>query len=645
MSRQDNIKKLERRARNMLVTKEIPPHKQEVVRTLMNNKRLDTREKYLTIIEVIQACPDRKSALYHQEEAVPPAPGRKKPAAENRQAKPAPALSAPTETSYFVDDLYRKHAATRLFRRRYLVHRNNRFGIGIRKRLVPARGLLRVLTYLGEVQASLTGRLMTVMMDILKDPEADNPVVFNLLRVIRKWMVEVPLVHLRYDAVKWMERAQFDRELRDWTVSFLSFLKLDGEARESIMLEVETRLRATDELRKEPPVDGEPEAFRREKEKRNLEREKQVYEFMMLFRSFLPADPKLESVLSGRLKKGFGVNGLLDFVMALEEALVFQRPVTLQEVTAHFRIAPPLVNQVAWDYSEDFLKKVGKDAESIQMRKKDSVRKLLEPFETMAMLLKLEEAGQNLLMKGAEDQWRFVDKKHYDTRTTYNENFMGFLDALVQYFKNLYLPLLDGSTVVFRDTARQEIEGAIFSFMYFQGHLDLYNRILDEMHFFKTNNPTLAVTRDDAKKMLKGQVSAKSNLDRFIRSIGDCFYLIARDLQRVLDQHRQWAAGRTSLSHDDTIRESLKERGGEGAGDRGRPLPFYDCVIKEIERGTPLTRELSGKRLMEDSMRDGVVVRMCAFAYQAAYECMSERLVRDLEERNRLIKQLEETPE
>ena len=103
---------------------------------------------------------------------------------------------------------------------------------------------------------------------------------------------ETPLVHLSYDAVKWMERAQFDRELKGWVSWFFSFLKLEGELRERIMLEAETRLSSLEDFRKEELINGEPDTYRREKEKRNLEKEKQVYEFMMLLRSFLPVDPK-----------------------------------------------------------------------------------------------------------------------------------------------------------------------------------------------------------------------------------------------------------------------------------------------------------------------------------------------------------------
>ena len=80
----------------------------------------------------------------------------------------------------------------------------------------------------------------------------------------------------------------------------------------------------------------------------------------------------------------------------------------------------------------------------------------------MAMLLRHDDGGQNLLMKGVEDQWRYIDKKHYDPKTTYNENFISFIDALVQYFKNMYVPLLDGTTVVFRDMGREEMRGRCF---------------------------------------------------------------------------------------------------------------------------------------------------------------------------------------
>jgi len=645
MSNQDEIKKIERRARALLTGKDIPPNKQEVVRTLMNNRQLKPREKYQAIIELVQSCPDKKSVLF-QDEAVKPEPARKKKPSPSKvvEGKAVPELFAPTETSYYIDHIYRKYGETRLFKKRILVHRNNRIGIGFRKRLIPTKQLLKVLGFLAEVQSGITGRLVVLTMEIIKDPDVFDPLVFNHLRLVRKWLVETPLINLKFDVIKWMERPQFERELKSWVSWYLTFLKMDGDLRERIVTEVETRLRAQEDLRKEEPIDGEPDATRREKEKRNLEKEKQVYEYIMLFRSFLPINAKQDSLLSRRLKQEFGFGGFTELILAMEEALAFQRPVGLEEIIAYYRIEAPFVNVVAWDYSEDYLVTVGKDPESLQKKKKDSLRKVAEPFETLARLLRHDDGGRNILIKAVEDQRRYIDKKHHDPKAMYNDNFIGFLDALIQYFKNLYLPLLEGTTITFRDMGRVEFEGSLFSFDYFQKHLTLFNKILEQMHFFRTNNPTLALSREEARQAMKSQTGKQAETGRFIRSMGDCFYLIGRELQTVFDQHRRWAAGRSSLAGVEPAREPLKNRIADDAGERGRPIPFHDCMIMEVKNGTALSRELTGKRVMEDSLFDGIFVRMNAFAFQVAYECMSERLVSDLDERKALLKKIEDAP-
>lgn len=644
-SKKEETKKIERRARSLLGSKEIPPHKQEVVRTLMNNRQLKPGEKYLAIIELIQTCPDKKVTLY-DEEGVRPEPVKKKksPPAPSEAGAPSHLLSAPTETSYYIDDLNRTYQDTRLFRRRFLVHRNNRFGIGLRKRLVPTRQLMKVLNYLATVQSEVTARLVVLMMEIIKDPAVDDPLIFNYLRLVRKWLAETPLIHLKYDVIKWMERPQFDRELKSWAASFLSFLRLDGETRERIILEVENRLRSLDEMRKEDYTNGEPEAYRREKEKRNLAREKQIYEFMMLLRSFLPIDPKQDCLLSRRLKNEFGISGLAELMLAMEQALVFQRPVGSEEVAAYYHVEAPFVNVVAWDYSEEYLVTVGKDAETLEKKKRESLRKVIEPYEMMVALLRHDDGGRNLLVKGVEDQWRYIDKKHHDPKTVYNDNFMSFLDALVQYFKNMYVPLLEGTTILFRDMGREEFEGSLFSFDYFERHLALFSKILDQMHFFRTNNPTLALSKSEVKRIIAGQGGKQAEVGRFIRSIGDCFYLIGRDLQTVYEQHRRWASLRSSPAGGESPRDPLKNPIMDEGGERGRPIPFHDCVILEIKNGTAVSKELSGKRVMEESLTDGVFVRMTAFAYQVAYECMSERLEADLEERKKLLQKIESAP-
>jgi len=50
----DDIKKLERRAKAMLLDKDIPPAKQDVVRSLLNNSEIAPWERYGAIISLIQ---------------------------------------------------------------------------------------------------------------------------------------------------------------------------------------------------------------------------------------------------------------------------------------------------------------------------------------------------------------------------------------------------------------------------------------------------------------------------------------------------------------------------------------------------------------------------------------------------------------
>jgi hypothetical protein len=642
MISQEELKKIERRARAMLTSKEIPPHKQEVVRTLMNNKQLKPEDKYQAIIELVQSCPDKKVILY-QDGGVQPEPAKKKKAAQAvAEFQKVPELFAPTETSYYIDELHNKYRKLKLFRKRYLAHRNNRIGIGMRKRLVPSKNMLKIMKYLSEVQGGMTPRLVAIMMEILKDPDAEDPVIFNYLRLIRKWIIESPLLQLKFDTIKWMERAQFDRELRSWVTWFFSFLKLEAEMRERILTEVDKRLRMLEDLQKEDFMDGEPVSYRREKEKRNLEKEKQVYEYMMLLRSFLPHDSKQENMLSKGLKRLFGIDSLAAFLLAAEEALVFQRPIGWEEVVSYFGIVAPFVNIATWDYSKEFLEKVGKDDESIRKKRKESLRKELEPYETLAVLLRHENEGRNLLLRGVEDQWRYIDKKRHDAKIAYTENFLNFIDALLQYFKNMYVPLLDGSPVVFRDMGRQELEGALFSFNYFEDHLIIFNKILDEMHIFRTNNPTLVLGREEVKKLVNDETDSQAHIGRFIRTIGDCFYMVGRELQSIYDLHRRWVAGRTQLTGNEPARESIKERALNENNEWGRPIPFNDCIIIEVKNGTALSKELTGKRVLEDSLYNGVFVRMNAFAYQVAHECASERLAKDLEERKNLLKKMED---
>jgi len=177
MGKQEELKKIERRARAMLMSKDIPSHKQELVRALINNVHLNPQEKWRTVIELIQNCEDKKVILY--EDRVPPELVKKKPSERKGASRPAPEAYAPTETSYYVDSMYRKYRRLKLFRIRYLVHRDNRIGIGMRRRLVPTKKFPKLFEYVAQVQKLILSRIDALMMEILNDPAAEDPTVFN----------------------------------------------------------------------------------------------------------------------------------------------------------------------------------------------------------------------------------------------------------------------------------------------------------------------------------------------------------------------------------------------------------------------------------------------------------------------------------
>ena len=138
-----------------------------------------------------------------------------------------------------------------MFKKRYFVHRNNYIGIGIRKRLIPTRRLIKFLKYINKIQKIILSRLDIIFVEIIKDESIDDPTIFNLLCVFQKWMSEVPLIETRYDYIKWMERHSFDKEFRTYVSYFYSFLELETGVRENMLLAVEKKLRILDDLMKE----------------------------------------------------------------------------------------------------------------------------------------------------------------------------------------------------------------------------------------------------------------------------------------------------------------------------------------------------------------------------------------------------------
>ena len=288
MPSENDIKKLERRARSLLLNKDIPSGKMELVRSLMKNEDLLPDERYRTIINLVQSCPDKKVEL-------DPVPKKKEKAATGtasggRRRKSGDVAAGPTETAFYFDYLWGKYKHLKLFKRRYLVHRDNRLGIGFRKRLIPTKKMLKLLRDLAEFQEQIMTRLSPILMEMLRDEDMKSPVAFNYLRRFRSWIMDQPLVKHNYEAVKWMERPHFEREFRKYCINFFAFQKLEPEIREDILLTVENKLRLLEDLKKEDLLSSDSDSSRSGKERRNLNREKKIYDYMFLMRSFLHGD-------------------------------------------------------------------------------------------------------------------------------------------------------------------------------------------------------------------------------------------------------------------------------------------------------------------------------------------------------------------
>ena len=119
MHRDSELKRLERRAKSMLLDKDIPPSKRDIVRTIMNNETLHPEERYSAIIELIKTCPDKVSAVQKRrkiarrcgfQRPLPEIPVQKRETAAVQEF-------ASEERSIYVDSIRRKYAGLKLFKK------------------------------------------------------------------------------------------------------------------------------------------------------------------------------------------------------------------------------------------------------------------------------------------------------------------------------------------------------------------------------------------------------------------------------------------------------------------------------------------------------------------------------------------------
>lgn len=639
----EESKKLERRARSLLMTKQISASKMGLIRSLRANSGLNADDRNRTIIGLLQSCPDRAELQIKKNIKSPLTAKAKEARSKNgrEQISFSSGDHSPTETSFYIDYLKRKYRSLKLFKVRYGVKRKNRFNLGFRKRLIPTRKFMKVLGAIYSMQDTVLSRLPTVAMDILNDRDIDDPVCFNYLRLMRSWLAERPL-SAGYKSVKWMERANFEREFKEYLYTAFAIQKVSPEKKEEVLKIVESKLLLMPDLQKEKIFDADSDEDRRSKEKHNMDCDRQAMSYLALVKAFLFSENDEGSAVSAMLRSEFDINGYNKFLMMIIEVLIYQRPIALEDFIYKFEVRTAEVSSDEWNYSEEYLKKIGKDKTARRYKSQSPIREKLAFYDGIYALLRVHDGENELVPKCVGVQWNQIDKNKNNPEALFKDDFPVFLDGAVQFFNNTFLPLLDGSAILFKDELGRKITSKLFAKEIFSDELKTFRKILNDLHNFRTENPMLTVSRNEVVKIMRGQMVSMSHVERIIRGVGNFFYNTGSRLFPYYDRHRRWLSGENPEPASNLMRRPVAYTVPSEELTNAAPFPFYDCVIEAFDRPAPLSGALENKKLIGGIPGEGVIGYVLAYCYQTANMCLNAELSDDMAKREQIVKRLKE---
>lgn len=657
MANGEDRKKLERQARSLILSKDISLSERERINSIMKDQGILPEEKYSAIIKMIKNAPDREIAGIEDDDLIEPEirpvqgkePGpvsrrRRRPESSATSIAPAalkplpldgeerhPDINGPTDTKLFINDIYASYRKYKFFRKRYLVESNSWLGIGIDKRLIPSKRLIMAMKDIHSFQEKLLPRLANMLDFILKSESMDQPLEYNYLRSFRRWMFNTPFSSIPLSKIKWMDHWGFERELRSYVRYYYSFLRMPSEHRERVLSLAESILRDEPDLSKEDILadDDRTEVLR--KERRNFEREKFIFEYMGAMRSFMAIPGEGDSLLAKHLNTRFGVATLGDFLNMTLEAIVYQRPFALAELRDYYDIMPMQASSTIWDCSMEKLRLFGKDPESISKKHSDRIRSMLVWYDNIYNLVNLEERGENVLFRAADDLWKLVDHVNRDAEETFGRNFIVFLEALVHYFRDLIAPVLRGGIVTV-ESEESEMEVSIFTPDFFTDELREMDSLSNEIYRFRESNPTLKISDEEVKKIISRKISSMTHVEKLVFDAGNIFYSLATRLHRVYDGY---LAGEALEKYGKIPRRPMSP------ADMDAPfIPFTGCILKDMHYTTPLFRKIQGRRILTDNMKSGVYIYFMSFCYQVADLCGYPVVRDDLLKREQLKREL-----
>ncbi len=618
------LKRLERLAKSLLLDKEIPPAEMDRVRGLMRNVNLEPEQKYREIIGIVQNLPDKKVLLGEGIEVAEEKKVSEPVKRGVRKKHEARTFTGPTESSVNIDEIYGKFKNSKLFKKRYLVHRDNRFGIGFRKRLVPSKKFKQILDRIADIQELVINGLVNVLHDIMFDTGAQDPTMYNYLRVMDRWMADVPLLRQEYEKIIWLERKEFDRAFRKYTSFFFSFYKIGAAVREGMIAEMEERLAGRPGAAPGVPV-------------------KDTYRIITAARFFLPNALDEKNPMGEEIFKLTGMRNLADFLFATIEALVYQRPFVIEELISYYGITSISVDETKWDCSDELLERAGKDKKA---KLREELKRLTDEYsryETMMFLMNVTEEGDEALSGLVREYWRQTYRKEWEPNHVREINYLFYIYSVGALSADLFNPLLSGTPLKMRDPGREELEGEIFFPSYFEDELASILAAQKELRSMFLTKTLPQAERETVRRILDGSDPIDAPVYDMVRSFGEAFYRIAAELRRIYDRHRLWKFNGGAILNQAAIRSPLVRTTDEPEPPAsGAPVPFFDCLLLDMPGASPFSRYFRGRRILEDSVTEGIFLTLAAFCFQAARECFNASIEEDIGTRDVLKRRIDE---
>ncbi len=655
MDSEQNRKRLERQARSLILSKDISLDDRDRINVLMRNQDITHEERYTAIIKILKKSPDKEIPDIEDEEEEEPETKKtpvlkkspvnqpvKKPAAVPPQQGSYPDINGPTATKLYINDIELRFKKYKLFKKRYLVKRDTRLGFGFSKRLIPSKKFILLMNDIKSYQENILSRLPQILERILKDDSIESPVEFNYLRQLRRWMIVSPFTSIPYEKIKWMEQWDFERELKPFTVFFHSFLRVDSAVRDQVLALAERFLREEPDLVKEEIAGDEERSVSIRKENDNYRKEKYIFEYLGALRSFIAIHGEADSMLASFIKKKYEILTLEEALNIALEALVFQRPFTGTELREYFQIRPLSISNEAWDLSAARLKMYGKDPESRRRKLAEKLKRELAWYDNIYHFTKLDDGGRNLLIRSVEEQWKLVDRINRDAEDFVKNNFILFLEGVVEYFRNLMIPLLNGKNLMF-DSYGTQTEGAVFSHDFFYEEIQEVEFLSSDIYGFRNMNPTLKVSREEIKKIVTGKISSMNHVESIVFKAGSVFYSLGSKLHEVYHNHLKAMEDQVKDGNKKENRKEMRMAPLEPE-DRNSAtcIPYSGCILTGFEPVNPLIKRIAGRKILSDTAKGGVIIFIIAYCYQVSDLCGYSQIQNDLGKRDIIRRQISE---